>query len=233
MNYDIVIESLRLLVTIVIVLTLARQFRERHLEGQAGLPLIRWGFGLILFGTVLDLSDNFHSLDRFVIIGDTETEAILEKLVGYLGGFILLAVGLVRWLPLLRAGQSARDRLATIHDSINDALLVHTVDDLWIIEVNQKACDMFGYTRKEFQSLRLVDLSSAENPDSIARAIEHSQLAVAGQPQIFEWLAGDKAGCKSGKRGRPRTDGEIRVMDRPDECTCSRGPCRLLGTPRR
>jgi len=34
-----------------------------------------------------------------VLIGDTEVEAFLEKFVGYMGGFISLALGLVRWMP--------------------------------------------------------------------------------------------------------------------------------------
>lgn len=57
------------------------------------------GFVLLLFGSVIDITDNFDSLNRFVIIGDTKTEAFLEKFVGFLGGFILLTIGLVRWVP--------------------------------------------------------------------------------------------------------------------------------------
>ncbi len=44
-----------------------------------------------MFGSLVDITDNFEYLNRFVIIGDTETEAVLEKFVGFLGGFVLLA----------------------------------------------------------------------------------------------------------------------------------------------
>ena len=54
-----------------------------------------------------------------------------------------------------------------------------------------------------------------------------------GAPPAAETGPEDRAGRKSGKRGRPRTDGAIRVTDRQDECTCLRGPCRLPGTPLR
>jgi PAS domain S-box-containing protein len=50
-------------------------------------------------GSLVDITDNFEELNRFVIIGDTPTEAFLEKFVGFLGGFSILAIGLVRWIP--------------------------------------------------------------------------------------------------------------------------------------
>ena len=34
-----------------------------------------------------------------MVIGDTAVEALLEKFVGFLGGFIILAIGLVMWIP--------------------------------------------------------------------------------------------------------------------------------------
>jgi hypothetical protein len=54
----------------------------------------------------------------------------------------------------------------------------------------------------------------------IGPAIKHL-ITIVTYRTFLRWLAGDKAGRKSGKRGRPRTDGGIRVMDRLDECTCS------------
>ena len=63
--------------------------------------MIVGGFGLLLFGSVLDITDNFDSLNRFVVIGDTEVQAFLEKFVGYLGGYALLAIGLLRWIPTI------------------------------------------------------------------------------------------------------------------------------------
>ena len=57
------------------------------------------GFGLLLFGSLIDITDNFENLNKFIIIGDTEIQAFLEKFVGYLGEFVALAVGLVLWIP--------------------------------------------------------------------------------------------------------------------------------------
>lgn len=64
-----------------------------------GWQWIYLGFLLFFFGTLIDITDNFASLNRFVVIGDTKVEAFLEKVVGYLLGFLFLALGVRQWLP--------------------------------------------------------------------------------------------------------------------------------------
>ncbi len=59
------------------------------------------GFALIFFGMVIDITDNFDSLNKFIIIGDTKYQAFFEKIVGYLMGFALLAIGVFKWVPKL------------------------------------------------------------------------------------------------------------------------------------
>ena len=96
---DIVIEIVRAVLLALIVTGLVMMGRRYSALTQRGWYCLLSGFVLLLFGCILDVTDNFVSLNRFVIIGDTKTEAVLEKLVGFLGGFVLLAIGLVRWLP--------------------------------------------------------------------------------------------------------------------------------------
>ncbi len=100
---DILLETVRVFVLLGICVYLWHAGRKRFQRFRNGWNLILGGFWLLLFGSVLDLSDNFESLGRFVVIGDTEVEAILEKVVGYLGGFVLLAVGLLRWIPRVQS----------------------------------------------------------------------------------------------------------------------------------
>lgn len=96
---DIVLETVRALILLGIFVYLLREGRKRVDLARNGWSLLMWGFGLLLFGTILDITDNFPALDRFVVVGDTAVQAVLEKLVGYLGGYLLLAVGLVQWIP--------------------------------------------------------------------------------------------------------------------------------------
>ncbi len=60
---------------------------------------ILYGFALILFGTLIDITDNFPSLNKYIVIGDNVYQSLLEKVVGFLFGFALLAIGFWKWLP--------------------------------------------------------------------------------------------------------------------------------------
>ncbi|MBC8337384.1 MAG: hypothetical protein ISR51_09615 [Rhodospirillales bacterium] len=96
---DIILETIRAIVLLGVVIYLWKAGRNRFEQFRKGWNFIIFGFGLLLFATFLDISDNFENLNRFIVIGDTETEAFLEKFVGYLGGFIFLAIGLFKWIP--------------------------------------------------------------------------------------------------------------------------------------
>ncbi|MBC8159116.1 MAG: hypothetical protein H8E94_07280, partial [Alphaproteobacteria bacterium] len=96
---DILLESIRALVLLGIVVFLVRSGRDRFEQFRKGWNFVIAGFAFLLFGSILDISDNFEALNRFVIIGDTDVEAFLEKFVGFLGGFVFLAVGLFLWVP--------------------------------------------------------------------------------------------------------------------------------------
>lgn len=122
---DITLEVVRALILLGIVVFLWSIGRGRFKGLQSGWNAILWGFGLLLFGSIVDITDNFESLNRFVVIGNTETEAFLEKFVGYLGGFIVLAFGLVRWMPSV---QRLSDEIAE-KKRIEDELR-HTYDVL-------------------------------------------------------------------------------------------------------
>lgn len=93
-------------------------------------------------------------------------------------------------MALLDAEQSFR----TIFDSVNDAVLVHDPPTLKILEVNEKMCAMYGYTREEALNLNLGDISLGEHPYTQHEAVEWIRKAAEEGPQIFEWRARDKAG---------------------------------------
>ncbi len=98
----ILIESLRCLITGLIFWLLFLTGRNsRDIRQQDGWYLILMGFGLMFFATAIDITDNFPFLNRFVLIGNTPLEAILEKVFGYLLGTTLIFYGFLRWLPLV------------------------------------------------------------------------------------------------------------------------------------
>ncbi|MDX1302905.1 hypothetical protein [Photobacterium sp.] len=136
---DIVIEIFRAIITGGIVISLLKVQHAKELSQASGWRTIVAGFVLIFFGTLLDITDNFEELNRFVIIGDTEPQAFLEKVVGYLLGFLLLALGIRQWLPkIIEHGEITRNKhklevqkervnvlratMRTVHDIVNNFL---------------------------------------------------------------------------------------------------------------
>jgi len=114
---DVVLEVLRTGILLILVLYLWRAGKKRAELARHGWRLILAGFVLLLLASALDVTDNFPELDRFVVLGDTPTQAFLEKTVGYLGGFLLVALGLVRWIPTVTGVEENRALLRELAEA--------------------------------------------------------------------------------------------------------------------
>jgi len=108
--FDIILESLRAVVLGGILLFFIRADKDVE-HGRRGYLFIKIGFLLVLFGSFMDILDNFETLNWTVVGGDTQVQAFLEKIVGYLGGFVMLAIGFWLWLPSLRTMENIQDCL--------------------------------------------------------------------------------------------------------------------------
>ncbi len=81
-----------------------------------------------------------------------------------------------------------------IFDTANDAIFVHDVHTGAILDANQRATEMYGYTTEEFRQANVEILSEGHPPYSQDDAMQWIQQAVAGIPQRFDWKAKDKKG---------------------------------------
>jgi PAS domain S-box-containing protein len=81
-----------------------------------------------------------------------------------------------------------------IFDTANDAIFVHEADTGTILDANQKATEMYGYTTEEFRQASVGVLSEGPPPYSNTEAIEWIRRASAGSPQVFPWKSKDKTG---------------------------------------
>ncbi|HTP08522.1 MAG TPA: PAS domain S-box protein, partial [Anaerolineae bacterium] len=88
----------------------------------------------------------------------------------------------------------SEQRFRAIFDAVNDAIFVQDLSDGRILDVNQKMCEMYGYTLDEARQLIIEELSSGVAPYTQQDAIRWGQKTAGGEPQIFEWLAKDRAG---------------------------------------
>ncbi len=74
-----------------------------------------------------------------------------------------------------------------IFEAVNEGIFVHDVTDGAILDVNQSACNVWGYSREEFQMLGLAAVCS-EPPYGLDNALSWVRQA-AREPQLFEWRA--------------------------------------------
>ena len=220
---DIVIETLRFIVLLFIVIFL-RQTAKKHLDNSnKGLKFIEIGFILLLFGTALDITDNFESLSQYIIIGDTETEAFLEKIVAYLGGFIFLALGLFRWIPAIEqlkfetadrktaesALQLGEEKYQGIFNESVAAIYVFDPDKNFI-DSNQAGLDLLGYSREALLKMSIPDVDA----DHGAVVPAHNQLLSGGRIVNFEHRLIHKDGhiITVLNNSRPLTDSQGEVI---------------------
>jgi hypothetical protein len=125
---DVVLETARAVVMAVIFAFMVIVGHRQSLYEQRGYGYMVGGFGLLLFGAVLDITDNFETLNQYVMIGDTHLEAFLEKVVGYLLGFVLLFVGFWYWLPLVGEIRRAEQRLQNYSRDLEREVARRTAD---------------------------------------------------------------------------------------------------------
>ncbi len=87
-------------------------------------------------------------------------------------------------------------RFHTVFDSVNDGILIIDCDTGMLVEVNRRACEMFGRERETFIGGSVDSLSAHESPGDGDRFQEQLASAQSRGPQLFDWC------CRTGD-GRP------------------------------
>ena len=82
-----------------------------------------------------------------------------------------------------------------VFDAANDIIFVHDLKTLEFRYANEKACEMFGYTREELSQLNINEISLGEPPYTQVEAASKIKKSVTtGEPEIFEWLSKKRTG---------------------------------------
>lgn len=155
---DVPLESFRAVVVaglFIYVYIIGRRTKQRT---NKGWTLLLIGFGLLLFASIIDVTDNFEQLNPFIIVGDTHEQAFLEKVVGYLGGFILLFAGFLRWLPLATENAQMREQhaLEEVQQRYRD--LVDVSPDAIVLHRNSKII---------YANIAAAELLKTAHPDDL------------------------------------------------------------------
>jgi len=166
------------------------QHWEHRLRGEV--------FDSIQVGIQIPLQTHSQVVGSFSL-GFTEPGRRLSEdeisLLTRFGELASIAMQNARLLDSLRQELGERTKaevtLREIFNAVNDAIFIHDAVSGRIIEVNQKACEMFGYSSAEFLQDKLSLIYSAGNPVDALRWIKH---AVQVGQQLFEWSMQDKDG---------------------------------------
>jgi PAS domain S-box-containing protein len=84
-----------------------------------------------------------------------------------------------------RNTDSAQDTYRTIFDNMNDAILLRDLETIRIVHLNNKLCEMTGYTAREIMGMPRgwFSTSLVQNGKTVA---DHYAEAARGKPQLFE-----------------------------------------------
>ncbi len=97
--FNLSVDIFRALITGAIFLYLRSLRRKEDVRFRKAWIFVPIGFGLIFFGSLLDITDNFPSLNKYIVIGNTKYEEFFEEVIGYLFGFVFVAIGFWKWIP--------------------------------------------------------------------------------------------------------------------------------------
>jgi len=81
-----------------------------------------------------------------------------------------------------------------IFEAAEDAIFVHDWDSGALVDVNPKACAVYGYSAEELKRLTVADVSSNVHPYTQAEALRRIEEAKAGTPVRFEWQRKNRDG---------------------------------------
>ncbi len=81
-----------------------------------------------------------------------------------------------------------------LFNAVNDAIVLIDIHTGSFVEVNDKFCEMTGFSRQEAKAIPLVALFTEEFPFTEVQAQEYIQKALTEGPQLFDWLAQDRHG---------------------------------------
>ncbi|MHC4481653.1 MAG: PAS domain-containing sensor histidine kinase, partial [Planctomycetota bacterium] len=121
---------------------------------------------------------------------------VSSRVIEYDGGPAILGIARDiterrRAEELLRASEA---NYRAIFNSVGVAIFVHDARTGRILDFNEEACDVFGYSAEEMKHLDVDTLGAGEAPYGQADAARWVRKAAQGPPQTVEWRARNKAG---------------------------------------
>jgi PAS domain S-box-containing protein len=103
----------------------------------------------------------------------------------HLAGRLLVITNINERVRMEQALRDSEERYRTLFEQANDAIFLNSEDDR-IVDVNQRACELSGYTREELLAMSVSDLQAPEVRRPKGSAIRYELERYGGAP--FETL---------------------------------------------
>ena len=109
----------------------------------------------------------------------------------------IFAVRAAAELERQRAEETLRRSEASyraLFEASEDAVFIHDWDSGHVIDVNRRACEIYGYTYEEMKNIRVSEVSSGQHPYTGKEAARLFEQAKLGKPMRLEWHRRNKDG---------------------------------------
>ncbi|MDZ7655949.1 MAG: EAL domain-containing protein [Sulfurimicrobium sp.] len=157
---------------------------ERGIQSAASLPLYRRGEAIGAFTAYAQESAFF------------QTDVI--KLLQEMAHDVSFALDNIANERKRQAAEVAlrvsEERFRAIFDSVSDAIFIQDMASGAIVDVNQRMCQMFGYSHDEALQHDVEAFSAGVPPYTQTDSLRWMQKAMEGEPQTFEWRSRRKDG---------------------------------------
>ncbi|NPC56326.1 PAS domain-containing hybrid sensor histidine kinase/response regulator [Caenimonas soli] len=118
----------------------------------------------------------------------------VDRVEAMLKIFAVRAAAEVERLGASEALQRSEASYRAIFETSEDAIFIHDWDTGAVLDVNAKACEIYGYTHDELRRSSAADTSSGMFPYTAEEAMRHLQMAKQGSYPPFEWQRRNKDG---------------------------------------
>ncbi|OIQ47372.1 MAG: hypothetical protein BM565_06925 [Gammaproteobacteria bacterium MedPE] len=183
---ELLLESLVALTAFAVLWTLYYSMMRHKVESQPGSRFLIIGFTLLFISFLIDITDNFPSLNQYILIGDTPTEAVIEKGIGSLIGLLFLAVGFHRWLPAVFELSIAKKNIHKLNSKLGKLVDERTSE---LSDVNQQLRQEIAEREKAQSKLdkqMLQDpLTELPNRYALLEYLEHERLRSNVHPNHY------------------------------------------------
>ncbi len=130
-------------------------------------------------------------------------------------GIFILSIDITERKKAEEAIIRAETNYREIFEKASDAIYVHEIGTGKVLEVNQRATEITGYTKEEIIHANPLDFITNDPQYTMQHAIEYLQKAASGEAQLFEWLGKNKDGSYTWLEvnlKRARIAGEERIL---------------------